>query len=85
MENLLLLLLFWMLFGMWGYKIGTAKGYSGVESFIVGVLLGPFTVLLYAASNKGKKCPHCGEMIKTEAEVCRFCHSHLSDESRKAA
>jgi len=82
--EMLVVLAFWMLFGLWGYTIGTRKGYGPVESFIVGMLMGPLTVLLYGASAKGKKCPHCGEMVKVEASICRFCHSDLSSEAKAA-
>jgi len=82
--DLLVILALWMLWGLWGHKIGTRKGYGPVESFIIGVMLGPLTCLLYCAASKGKKCSRCGEMVKTEASVCRFCHSELESKAKAA-
>lgn len=33
-----------------------------------------------AIADGGKKCPHCAEVVKQEATVCRFCHKSLEPE-----
>jgi len=30
-----------------------------------------------------KKCPHCAESIKSEAVICKHCHSNLVSSSKK--
>ena len=82
----------WLLCGVLAATIYSRKGRSGAAAFIVGLLLGPIGVLLAAISSTDgaaleqkqlatgqlKKCPHCGEMIRPEATVCRFCHRDLA-------
>jgi predicted amidophosphoribosyltransferase len=43
--------------------------------FIIGVLLGPFGILiaLFSQGNR-KRCPHCRELIDKDATVCSHCH-----------
>ena len=31
-----------------------------------------------AIASGGKKCPHCAEVVKAEAKVCRFCQRELT-------
>ena len=77
----------WLLCGITAAVIYQRKGRSGLAAFVVGVLLGPIGVLLalltstdqkavekkQLASGEMKKCPHCAELIKNDAKVCRFC------------
>lgn len=58
--------------------IAQSKGRSFAAWWLYGVLL--FIVALphsiFASSVVGlgrRKCPHCAEMIREEAKVCRFC------------
>jgi len=85
----------WILCGLIAVAIGRSKGQSDFATFLVGLLLGPIGILLVLlsktdtaaverrqiATGQLKKCPFCGEMIKTEAVVCRFCGRDLPAET----
>jgi ribosomal protein S27AE len=76
----------WLLFGVVSAFVARKKGRSGCGWFVLGVLLGPFGLILaFAASRHGpvllapseppplKKCPTCGEPIPRETGRCRPC------------
>ncbi len=80
-----------ILIGLIPAAIARSKGRSFVGFWIYGALL--FIVALPHAlimkANKqaveeqeiaagGMKCPHCAEIIKAEANFCRFCSRDLS-------
>lgn len=85
------LVIFWLLCGIIAMYIYRGKGRPAAWGCIIGVLLGPLGILYAAvrttrqdkldqqAVKKGKlkKCPHCGELVKPEAKVCRYCQREL--------
>lgn len=58
---------------VWGVYLGSKKG-EGCISFGMTVLLGPIWLPVIILS-KGdlRKCPHCAELIKKDATVCKHC------------
>jgi len=57
--------------------IGSKKG-EGVSAFLLGLLFGPFGILL-ALFSKGNRitCPHCRELVHKDATVCPNCQKYL--------
>lgn len=67
----------WILCGIVAAMIGQGKG-EGCLSFFLGVLLGPFGILI-AIFSKGnrKQCPACKEFIHKEAVKCPKCQTDI--------
>jgi hypothetical protein len=77
MELLCFAIPLWGLFGIVAAIIGARKG-EGFTMFVVGVLLGPFGILIAIFSQGNRKtCPHCRELIHEDATVCSHCQRDL--------
>jgi ribosomal protein S14 len=54
------------------------KGRNSLGWFVAGLLIGPFALLVAALPNapragQFKRCGSCGEVIREDAKLCRFC------------
>lgn len=79
-----------VLIGLLPAFIAKSKGKSFMAWWIYGALLFivalPHSVIMKAdvktieaeaIADGGRKCPHCAEIVKVEAKVCRFCQRDL--------
>jgi tetratricopeptide (TPR) repeat protein len=77
----------WLVLSIVAGIIASGKGRFGFGYFLIAVFLSPLVGIILAAAlpslkpdlekkaeiARSRPCPHCGEMIKFAAVVCRFC------------
>jgi len=82
----------WLILSVAVANYATSKGNSFVLTLFVSLLFSPFLGLVLAVisrsneeliekrqiqAGKGRRCPYCAEIVKTQAVVCRFCGKDL--------
>ena len=83
------LIIVWLLFGFVAMMIANSKGRSGAGWFLLGCLLGPFSLVVvifpslkidpHAPTDKTQvRCPGCRELILQDAAVCKHCGSQIN-------
>ena len=65
-------------FGVVASTAAHNKGRNSLGWFLAGLLIGPFSLTVAALPNvpragQFKRCDSCGEVIREDAHLCRFC------------
>jgi hypothetical protein len=76
---------FWLVtfvFGIVASVIAYSKGRNSLGWYMAGMFLGPFALIvafLPPIERPGMfiRCPSCKEIIRQDAETCRFCHNGI--------
>jgi hypothetical protein len=84
-----ILLIAWIACGIFAAALARAKGRSALGWLILGLLFGVFALIAAAgmpslklppgtpAARDLRRCPNCAEMVRKEANTCRFCGHQL--------
>lgn len=76
------LIILWFLCGVVAAMIGSKKG-EGCGAFFLGILLGPFGILIAVFSRGNRKtCPHCKESVHKDASVCSHCQREIKEPNK---
>jgi len=76
----LIVLFFWLLFGLTTATIARQKRRSGASWFVVGFLLGPIGLLIILFIRTPHRCPYCKESVHKTAHVCPHCRKDIVPE-----
>ena len=65
--------------------IAYSKGRNSLGWFLAGLLIGPFSLVVAALGPVARegvfvRCGACGEIIRAEARLCRFCGRSATSE-----
>lgn len=85
------LIILWLLFGIAAAVVFQNKGKDGCAGFALGFFLGPIGLIIALvlspdhrelekrslSAGEMRKCPSCAELVRAEAQKCRFCGSDL--------
>lgn len=86
--------LFWLLCAIFSAALASSKNRSGFGWFLLGLLFGPFGLLVAffprreqpsssalgeSITEETRTCPFCAETIRRAAKVCRFCNRELPE------
>jgi hypothetical protein len=75
----------WLVVAVAAGWLAEEKGRSAIIWFLVGLVSGPFAVLLVGLAPRGasgdyRRCRDCREPIRREAVVCPFCRATMPTE-----
>lgn len=73
-----------ILFGIICGVIADQKGYNFVVWFVVGIFLNVLALIFLLLRENIKEadsieCPHCAEIIKRKAKICRYCKEKVKN------
>lgn len=82
----------WVVCGLIAAVIYQNKGRSWIVGLLAGVIFGPLGVIFAAitstdqagkdrqalSSGGAVKCPHCAELIRSDAKVCKHCQRDVA-------
>jgi hypothetical protein len=91
-EATVAIVLGWLVFAIVAGVIAAGRGRSGVGYFLLSIVLSPLVGILLAVAlpdlkqakareadlADSRECPHCAELIKRAATVCRYCGRDLA-------
>jgi hypothetical protein len=74
-----------VVFAVTAALLAHSKGRSSVGWFLCGLVIGPFAFIVAALPpvvRRGRfsKCPTCGEVVRADANMCRYCRTELEPE-----
>jgi hypothetical protein len=75
----------WLVVAVAAGWLAEEKGRSAIIWFLVGLVTGPFAVLLVGLAPRGasgdyRRCRECREPIRRDAAVCPFCRASMPTE-----